>query len=52
MKIFQINGHDLSLVSIIEWLGVASVLVYWRSSKAVGSVPDIGIGFPKELLRD
>ena len=42
MKMFQINSHDLSPVSVIEWLGVASVLVYWRTSKAVGSVPEIG----------
>ena len=47
MKVFQINSHDLSPVSVIEWLGVTSVLVCWRTSKAVGSVPDTGIGLPK-----
>ena len=41
------NSHDLSPVGIIEWLGVASVLVYKRISRAVGFVPDIGIGLPK-----
>ena len=47
MKMFQINSHDLSPVSVIKWLGVASVLVYWRTLKAVSSVPDVGIGLPK-----
>ena len=40
---FQINSRDLSPVSVIEWLGVTSVLVCWRTSKAVGSVPNTGI---------
>ena len=51
MKIFQINSHDLSLISVIELLGVASVLVCWRTAKEVGSVPEMGIGLPKKLLR-
>ena len=47
MKMSQINSYDLSPVSLIEWLGVASVLVCWRISKAVGSVHDMGIGLAK-----